>query len=240
VKVQAIIPARGGSKGIPRKNLIEVCGKPLIAYTIEDAQRAPEISEVIVSTDSEEIAVLSKRLGATVVIRPPEISGDLASSESALLHCLDVLRDRQGHDPDLVVFLQATSPVRPVGAISGAIEAMVREQADSLFSASPIHGFVWRMDPGGPMPLNYDHRSRPRRQNFREHIEENGSIYVFRPWVLRDEGNRLGGRIVTYLMDPLYAVQVDEPDDLEKVSRIIEICRHETDRSLPDPVETND
>ena len=220
--VQAIIPARGGSKGIPRKNLIEICGKPLIAYSIEHAFGTPEISEVIVSTDSDEIAVVSESLGATVIERPSELSGDTASSESALLHSLDLLCERQGHDPDLVVFLQATSPLRPPGAISGAIQTLVREGADSLFSASPVHGFVWRMDTGGPVPLNYEYGSRPRRQECEEHVEENGSIYVFRPWVLRTEGSRLGGRIATSLMDPLYAVQVDEPKDLDRVARLLE------------------
>jgi len=171
VIIDAIIPARGGSKGIPGKNLIEVCGKPLIAYTIEDALSTTEISEVIVSTDSSEIAGFSENSGATVIRRPPELSGDTASAESALLHSLDIMKERRGHDPGLVVFLQATSPLRPPGAISEAIQTLSREGADSLFSASPVHGFVWRMDPDGPVPINYDHGSRPRRQDFREHVE---------------------------------------------------------------------
>lgn len=219
--VHAIIPARGGSKGIPRKNLVEVGGRPLLSYTVEDALAAPEVTEVFVTTDCEEIATLAQSLGATVIHRPPALSGDTASSESALLHALDVERERRGHDPDLVVFLQATSPLRPSGAISAAVQTLVHEGADSLFSASPVHGFVWRLQEGVPVPVSYDYRHRPRRQEAMEHVEENGSIYVFHPWVLRNEGNRLGGRIAVYRMDPLYAVQVDVPKDLVRVARVL-------------------
>lgn len=221
--VPAIIPARGGSKGIPGKNLVEVGGRPLLGHTLEHARATPEITEVVVSTDSDEIAAYSESLGATVVRRPPELSGDTASSESALLHALDTLRDRDGRDPDLVVFLQATSPVRPAGAVSRAIQVLLLDEADSLFSACPLHGFVWKLEASRPTALSYDHRHRPRRQELCQHVEENGSIYVFRPWVLRETGNRLGGRIAVHLMDPLYAVQVDEPRDVERVTRLLDI-----------------
>lgn len=217
--VSAIIPARGGSKGIPLKNLANVCGKPLLSYTVEAALRAPEVSEVLVSTDSDQIAEVAESCGARVVCRPPELSGDLEPSESALLHSLNVLRDDRGCDPDLVVFLQATSPLRPPGAISGAIRTLLEAGADSLFSASRVHGFVWRIGETGPTPLNYDYRHRPRRQESKAYVQENGSIYVFRPWVLRSEGNRLGGRIAVYFMDPVYALQVDEPGDLKILGR---------------------
>lgn len=224
--IDAIIPARGGSKGIPRKNLIEICGKPLIAYSIEHALGTPEISQVIVSTDNDEIAVYSESLGTTVIDRPENISGDTATSESALLHTLDAMRARRGEDPDLVVFLQATSPLRPPGSTSEAIQTLLQEDADSLFSASPVHGFVWRMDDAGPNPLNYDPTIRPRRQECREYIEENGSIYVFKPSILRTQGSRLGGKIAVTLMDPLFAVQVDEPKDLDRVARLIDFVRN--------------
>jgi len=220
--VFAIIPARGGSKGIPRKNMVEVCGKPLLGYTIEAALSAVEISEVIVSTDSDEIATFAETSGATVLHRPPELSGDTATSESALVHALDALRERDGSDPDLVVFLQATSPLRPVGAISDAIRALIQAGADSLFSASPLHGFVWTVENDEPVSVSYDYRRRPLRQDSQEYLEENGSIYVFRPWVLREQGSRLGGRIAVYRMDPVYSFQADEPGDLDRARRLME------------------
>ena len=95
LEVLAIIPARGGSKGIPRKNLQLIAGKPLLAYTLEQAQHTPAISRVVVSTDDPEITEVAQRYGAEVVWRPADISGDLASSESALLHALDYLRDEK-------------------------------------------------------------------------------------------------------------------------------------------------
>lgn len=219
----AIIPARGGSKGIIGKNLAPLAGKPLLAYTIEAARRSAEIAEVIVSTDSDEIAAVAVAAGAAVIRRPAELSGDAASSESALLHVLDCWREQHGSDPELVVFLQATSPLRPEGAVSGAIRALMEAGGDSLFSACPVHGFVWRIEGGQPVSVSYDYRQRPRRQDAAEHFEENGSIYVLRPWVLRRTGNRLGGRIVMYRMDPLYAIQVDEPADLVRVERLMAV-----------------
>ncbi len=219
----AIIPARGGSKGIVGKNLALVAGRPLLAYTIEAARRSPEIADVIVSTDSDEIAAAAVAAGASVVRRPAELCSDTAPSEAALLHALDFWRDKHRGDPDLVVFLQATSPLRPEGAVSGAIRALVQAGADSLFSASPVHGFVWRMEGDQPVSVSYDYRFRPRRQDAAEHYEENGSIYVLRPWVLRRTGNRLGGRIAIYRMDQVYAIQIDEADDLRRVERLMAV-----------------
>jgi len=226
VRLLALIPARGGSKGIPRKNLRLLCGKPLVAYSIEAARQTPGIERVVVSTDDAEIADVSRRYGAEVVWRPAEISGDSASSEAALLHALDELRDAEGYEPDLVVFLQATSPLRRVDDVRKAIDTLASEGADSLFSACPVEGFVWRAGKTDLVPLNYDPAHRPRRQELQEEVlEENGSIYVFKPWVLRTYGSRLGGRIAVYRMSRLHSFQVDEPADLELVERLLALRR---------------
>lgn len=228
-RVVAIIPARGGSKGIPRKNLIEFAGKPLLVHTIEHARMASEISEVIVSTDDSRIAEVATLNGATVVGRPAEISGDEAPSESALTHVLDFLKARDGVDPDLVVFLQATSPIRPPGSISRAIAELVKEGVDSSFSAYSTHGFVWRLDEGDPVSVTYDYRHRPRRQDAPDHVIENGSIYIFRPWVLRETGNRLGGRIGVFLMDSLFSHQIDDVEDVEVAERLLRLITGESE-----------
>lgn len=209
-----IIPARGGSRGIPGKNLQPIAGHPLLAHSVAAASAARRVTHVVVSTDSETIGDCVRGLGATVVTRPAEFASDTASSESALLHALDALRERGGTDPDLVVFLQATSPLRPPGSIDAAIELFEREAADSLFSASPVHGFVWREDSAGLRSMTYDHHHRPRRQDIGHDWLENGSIYIFKPWVLRETGNRLGGKVVVFPMHPLDSFQVDEPSDL--------------------------
>ena len=220
-KVLAIVPARGGSKAIPGKNLVPLAGKPLIAYTVEQARKASSVSRVVVSTDSEEIAKAAHAHGAEVVPRPAELAGDTASSEAALIHCLGVLKEREGYEPDLVVFLQATSPLRRASQIDEAVATLQREDADSLFSCGPTHGFIWRRAEGGVVPLNYDPRLRPRRQEAPEDLVENGSIYVFKPWVLRELGCRLGGTIAVFRMAALDSLQVDEPDDIPVVEFLL-------------------
>ncbi len=239
-RVLALIPARGGSKGIPGKNLALLAGKPLLAHTVEQARATPVIDRVVVSTDDDEIARCAREWGAEVVRRPAELATDTASSESALVHALDHLRRKESYEPDLVVFLQATSPLRRADDVSRAIETLEDEGADSLFSASGVHGFVWRRQGGRLAALTYDPDQRPRRQEIGEDLLENGSIYLFKPWVLERHGNRLGGRIAVYEMDPLDSFQVDEPGDLELFERLLALRRAppeaspEADRSLPD------
>ena len=228
-----IIPARGGSKGIPRKNLAPLCGKPLIAWSIEAALGASSVGRVVVSTDDDEIASVSRRFGAEVVMRPAEISGDAASSESALLHTLDSLRAPEGCDPDTVVFLQATSPCRTPTDIEEALQHFREKQADSLFSACVEH-FVgrWRRQQEGIKPLNYDPCSRPRRQEFAPEYVENGNIYIFRSSILRETGSRLGGKVSVYEMPRWKSFQIDEPEDLIAAEGFMSRLIREDDRPL--------
>lgn len=212
--VLAIIPARGGSKGIPQKNLQRVAGKPLVTHSIEHALQAPSVSRVVVSTDDKTIAETAVAAGAETIIRPAAISGDTASSEDALLHALDVLRDG-GYEPDIVVFLQPTSPLRSARDVEEAVQTLIREGADSLISGTPLDAFVWRSESGELSSVTYDYHTRPRRQDIHQHFIENGSIYVFKPWVLRKLGNRLGGKIALYRMSFLQTLQIDEPADFE-------------------------
>lgn len=224
-EILALIPARGGSKGVPRKNLQPLKGKPLLAYTIEHARQTPAVSRIVVSTDDPEIADVARRYGAEVIVRPSEISGDTATSESSLAHALDYLADTEGYTPEYVVFLQATSPLRQPDDIQRAFETLLEEKADSLFSASPVHGFVWRHHNGELKSISYDYRQRPRRQDIGEDLLENGSIYIFKPEVLQQFDNRLGGKIAVYRMHVLDSFQVDEPTDLELVDSLLTLFR---------------
>jgi len=222
LKVTAIIPARGGSKGIPCKNVRLLAGKPLVAHTIEQALKARLVTRTIVSTDDEEIALVSKEYGAEVVKRPSELATDTATSESALLHALDYLQRTEGYEPDLVVFLQCTSPMRQPADIDNAIEKLQCQGADALFSACQVEGFIWRDSKEALAPINYDPVIRPCRQEVREEIlEENGSIYIFKPWAIRKYNSRLGGKIVTYRMPRIYSFQVDIEEDLILIERLI-------------------
>ncbi len=224
-KILALIPARGGSKGIPRKNLVQLAGRPLLAHSIEQARATPGIDLIVVSTDDDEIARCATEWGAEVVRRPAALGSDTASSESALHHALDELKETRGYEPDLVVFLQATSPARRPGDIRQAIETLDAEAADSLFSACTVHGFVWRQQGDALDALTYDHSQRPRRQDIGEDLLENGSIYLFKPEILRNHDNRLGGKVAVHRMDPLDSFQIDEPADLELFERLMELRR---------------
>ncbi len=143
-----IIPARGGSKGIPRKNLCMIGGKPLIAWSIEAARAASHIDRVIVTTDDDEIAETAREWGAYIVRRPASLADDNATSESAILHALDRLEKENIKLPDYIAFLQPPSPYRLPEDIDGAIHRLETGGYDSVFSACPEH-FTgrWRMDP---------------------------------------------------------------------------------------------
>ncbi|MEG4838603.1 acylneuraminate cytidylyltransferase family protein [Microcoleus sp. B9-D4] len=212
--IVSIVPCRGGSKGIPRKNVLSLAGKPLIFYSIEQSKQSSHADRTIISTDDQEIATVAKSYGAEVIVRPAEISGDTASSELALIHALDYLKDTENYEPDLVVFLQCTSPLRKDDDIDKAIIQFQQEQADSLLSVSPGHSFLWEQIDGVARSINYDYRNRPRRQEMNPQFRENGSIYIFKPWVLREYNNRLGGKISLYVMaEP--CVDIDSMLDFE-------------------------
>ncbi len=212
--ILCIIPARGGSKRIPHKNTILLAGKPLLAHSIEHAKNAQLVSRVIVSTDDEAISQIAQSYCAEVVKRPEELATDQASSESALLHTLDEVEKESCH-PKLIVFLQCTSPIRSPKDIDQAIQKLKAERADSLFSVCRNDRFLWRKNAGQIQSLNYDYRKRHRDQEHPEEYRENGSIYVFKPELLRKDKNRLGGKIAVYEMDYWSSFQVDSPEHLE-------------------------
>ena len=218
----AIIPARGGSKGIPRKNVIDVCGKPLIAWSILQAKHADQIDSVWVTSDDDEILSVAESFGARPIRRPAEISGDQASSESAWLHALDAI-EAQGVSVDLVVAMQATSPLREPSDLDGGVLALREQGCDSLLSVTEVEDFfTWRIGADGSAEsVNYDYRNRKRRQQIEKRYLENGSFYVFRPEQLRRENNRLGGRIGLFLMARHKMFQIDNPEDVELCSAIM-------------------
>jgi YrbI family 3-deoxy-D-manno-octulosonate 8-phosphate phosphatase len=211
----AIVPARGGSERIPRKNLLSVGGKPLLVHTLEHARRCEQIDALYVSTDDAEIAGVARAHGAEVIERPADLAGAHASSESALAHALGWLGER-GIAPELVAFLQCTSPLRADGDLGRAIDGLRDAAADSLFSACRNRRMFWRRSAQDELEsLNYDHRRRPRTQDFEPQWMENGSIYLFKPWVLERTGNRLGGKIAVYEMGETESIEIDSPEDAE-------------------------
>lgn len=218
--VIAIIPARGGSERVPGKNLLPLAGIPLVAHSILHARGSRYVQEVIVSTDNSKIAAVAKEYGATVVKRPQKISNAKATSESALIHVLDERRKKGKTDPDLVVFLQCTSPVRKHDDIDNAVRQLMDEGADSLFSATRNHALIWNMTPAGPLSLNYDYHTRKREQDMDVQYRENGSIYVTKTEILRG-GNRMGGKISVYEMDEMHSFQVDTPAQVDLLRWVV-------------------
>jgi N-acylneuraminate cytidylyltransferase len=215
--VIAIIPARGGSKGIPGTNIMDFCGRPLVCWSIQQALESLCMDDVYVSSDDEEILRISISSGAKPIRRPRELSTDEASSESALSHALDEIE--KFRRVELVVFLQATSPLRLPGDIDKAYEKLLEEDADSLFSASILDDFcVWDKDGENLSSLTFDYNNRGRRQDRKPRYLENGSIYIFKPEILRTNKNRLGGKIVMHTMHPWQSFEIDSMEDMAIVA----------------------
>ncbi|MCJ9729401.1 acylneuraminate cytidylyltransferase family protein [Bradyrhizobium sp. PRIMUS42] len=221
-KTLAVIAARGGSKGIPHKNLLDLCGKPLIAWTVEQARAARGVDVVAVSSDSDQILAAAEAAGAVGVRRPDDISGDLASSESAWLHALDATDQRMGRF-ERIVALQATSPIREPGDIENALATFDRDHLDSLLSVCEVEDyFNWRIGRSGPEPINYDYRNRRMRQQIEKRYLENGSFYVLIPSLLREQNNRLGGKIGFHVMERHKMFQIDRPEDVKLCAAIMQ------------------
>ncbi len=215
MEIVAIIPARGGSKGIPRKNLRPLNGLPLVAHAILLAQKVQQVNRVIVSTDDEEIAEVARGNEAEVVLRPPEISGDSATAELALLHALESLEQAEAYRPDLVVFLQCTSPLTASDDVEGTISALLQEQADSALAVTSFHYFLWRRTgTGDAVGINHDKGCRPLRQEKETQFLETGAVYVMRTEGFRRARHRFFGKTVLHVIPRERCLEIDEPGDL--------------------------
>lgn len=212
--VVVIIPARGGSKGVPRKNLRRVGGVPLIGRAVSAALAARTVGAVFVSTDDGEIAEVALRYGAKIVSRPAELAADETSSEAVLLHALDAL-STEGVQPKITVFVQCTAPFVQADDIDGVVEQLERDNADSAFAAARFHGFLWEGSSGGEARgVDHSPGERKRRQDLVPRYLEAGSVYAFRTEGFRAAGRRFFGRIALYEIPRERCWEIDDESDL--------------------------
>ncbi|PRY68871.1 CMP-N-acetylneuraminic acid synthetase [Glaciihabitans tibetensis] len=214
MSVLAIVPARGGSKGIVGKNLAPVAGIPLVSRAVASALSARLIDRVVVSTDDAEIAMAARTSGAEVRARPDELAGDTATSESALLDVLETI-DRDGEQvPEVLVFIQPTSPFIDPVVLDAAIARVLEGTEDVVFSAVETYAFLWQLGPDGAAGVNHDASFRPRRQDREPHFRETGAFYVMRTAGFRAAGFRFFGRVGIAEVGELSSIEIDTPEEL--------------------------
>jgi len=221
MNVLALIPARGGSKGIPRKNLKLMAGKPLIQHTVERALEATTLDRIVVSTDDAEIAEITRECGAEVpFMRPAELSGDTSPEWPMIEHCLDFLERAQGWKADLLVYLRPTVPQRRSEDIDEAVSTLLsRPDLDCVRTTRPAPYspyWMFRRDEDGLMEP-FDPCAEPYRYSYRQDLPEvicvDGSVDVTRVEVLRKARQTTGGRVFALHRDERYQVDLDTPDD---------------------------
>lgn len=221
--ITAIILARGGSKCVPRKNIIEFCGKPLIVWTIEQLQQAKGVDSIWVSSDSEGILSISRSCGVETIQRPDDISSDTATSESGWLHALTIIEKEKG-EADIIVSPQVTSPLREPSDFERGIETFIAQGCDSLFSCCVIEDLlIWKQGLNGTLKsINYDYKNRKRRQDAPIQYVENGSFYMFLPETLKRYNNRFGIKIGILPMAFWKMFEIDTIDDLRMCELLME------------------
>jgi YrbI family 3-deoxy-D-manno-octulosonate 8-phosphate phosphatase len=232
-RVLAVIPARGGSKGVPGKNLAPVGGVPLVARAVRACREARLVTDVVVSTDDPSIAEAARGAGAEVVLRPAAIAGDTATSEAAVLHAMDDYEARHEAVVDVVLLVQCTSPFITHEEVQGVAAAVVEEGADSALTAAPTHGFIWRTDEEGAFGVNHDKSSRPRRQDRPQEFLETGTAYAMRADGFRTAGHRFFGRTTLVRTDPDRVLEIDEPGDLDRARTLAPLLDADAPGALP-------
>lgn len=217
-KILAIIPARAGSKGIKDKNIIDLNGKPLIAYSIEAGLKSKYIDKVVVTTDGEEIAREAIKYGAEVpFLRPEYLSSDNAKTIDAVIHCIEEM-EKLGEKYDYVVLLQPTQPLRQSWHIDEAIELILEKNEEALVSVSKVKDnpiLIRSIDSNGYVINLLSESSTKRRQDFQDFYKVNGAIYINKINQNLNNKTSLNDNKVAYIMDEKYDVDIDEMLDLQ-------------------------
>ena len=239
-RVLAVIPARGGSKGVPAKNLAAVGGVPLVARAVMECRASRLVTDVAVSTDDAGIAAAARGAGAVVIQRPTDIAGDTATSEAAVIHAMDAYEAMHGIPVDVVLLVQCTSPFIVREDIDGVAGAVAEQGADSALTVAPFHGFVWREgeDTQGGVAdggdgVNHDKSYRPRRQDRPQDFLETGAAYAMDARGFREAGHRFFGRTELVRTDAARVLEVDDPHDLARARALAPLLDAERPGALP-------
>lgn len=215
-EILALIPARGGSTGIPKKNIRLFVGKPLIVHTIEAARHAPSVSRIIVSTDSEEIARVAKDAGAEVpYLRPAELATSTSKVADAVVHMLQYLKSKEGYEPTHVLLLQPTSPLRTSDDIEKSVALFQKTGADSLVSVCRTENLLLTKNPSDELTIfNTELLGSPNRQELPAFYKLDGSmIYLVATDVFLKHRSFLAGKLVGYEIPRWRGADLDEPQD---------------------------
>ncbi|MFE2275949.1 cytidylyltransferase domain-containing protein [Streptomyces sp. NPDC059454] len=236
-RVLAVIPARGGSKGVPAKNLAPVGGVPLVARAVRECRAARHVTDVVVSTDDQAIAAAARQAGAEVVLRPAAIAGDTATSEAAVLHAMDTHEALHGAPVDVVLLVQCTSPFLVREDIDSVAGAVVDQGADTAVTVAPFHGFIWRDatddTTDGGHGVNHDKSFRPRRQDRPQDLLETGAAYAMDAAGFREHGHRFFGRTELVRTDPARVLEIDDPHDLARARALAPLFDGDRPGALP-------
>lgn len=220
-KVLAIVPARGGSKGIPKKNIIDVNGKPLIAYTLEEAKKSKYIDQIVVSTDDQKIKEVSDRYGDFVpFMRPAELATDEAKTIDVVLHVIEELPDY-----DLLILLQPTSPLRRVEHIDEAFEKLIESGKDSLVSLTKVKkhpNWMFYVDDKGNMVSVTGEEIAHQRQALREAYVLNGAIYISNIDFIKEKRSMFNLSSFAYRMAYSLSMDIDDSNDIETIINSLE------------------
>lgn len=231
-KVLGVITARGGSKGIPGKNIKPLLGKPLIAYTIEAAQKSGVLDRLILSTDDPEIARVAKEYGCGIpFMRPKELASDTASHLEVMRHAVQWLKDNEGYSPDYTMILQPTSPARQLFHIKEAVETIIKTGADSVIGVAEVpnhynHSASMIIRSDGVLRLVNDaplYKRIPRRQDRPKNYWSTNLIYLFKTHLLFDKQNPnfYGEKTSPMFIEEEYVVDIDEPKDWEIAEKLL-------------------
>ncbi len=228
-KVLGIITARGGSKGIPRKNLALLLGKPLLQYTAEAALAASTLSDIILSTDDEDIAEVGRSCGLEVpFMRPKELATDDTPTLPVMQHAVNFLQNL-GREYEAVCLLQPTSPLRSAEHIDACVRMLFDEDADAVITVLPVphqynpHWVYFQGDNGTLRLGTGETEPIPRRQELPPAFHREGSVYVVRRDVLLQKNSLYGNRLLGYALDPDQSVNIDDPDQLRRAEELLQL-----------------